>query len=1347
MAFETPQRPSLPGAFLQTPAAPRIPPPAFQLVSRPPQQQNTSTSQQIGRPGEAPARPEAPKDVTPSDRARDTINESLTREKATPPLDEYLSQGYSSEYEINSTGAWTPFQRTRTYRFPNQIFDQYNRAELSTGMGLFAELNHAWVSIDNALYLWDYTVPNPQLVGFEEQSNNITAVTLARPKEGVFLPSITHLIVVATTAEIFLLGLGKEASQNGGEQLALFQTGMAVSIKGLNVSAIASSTKSGRIFFGGTTENHVYELQYQNEERWFLGRCVKKNHTFGWSASFTPSFAIRQRPTEYVEQMVVDDTRSLLWTLSSESAIRCFHMTPDGGLNLTINCSSSRIYENVSHILPASQNFNSRNRIVSISTISGEEGLRFHLVAVTQNGYRIFLSATRPGGWGFSSDASSPPTSMGAQHVKLPPAEDQGSRNSQLENTGRLLQYTSSASLPTRAATRYAPGYFFFLDSRSDRVCITTIDPGLLPRRMTESQPPRSRENTMWVDLGGRAEYMGQCQVYEPPFREPQGFANELAVQFDKKPVEVAILTNNGVHVLRRRRLVDSFAQVYREGGGDEGRTGELRKMVRVYGREETLTTALAVACGLGVEFANDVDAVQVRDPDVLAFARTAFIELGGKPTVTETLDPKNPIDTVKPSPRHDAIATFVSRILRSTWKTLIAKEQRTSTGIYSVVSSIPMEKLRMTAQNLASLSDFFKTNRNFIDGLSGPDETRAATRQEEVALQGENRALNCLVKLVEKAIEALNFVQMMFEERVEELLPLLAEPTRPLFLRLTYEALFTSEEGFKIAKELVKAIVNRNIAKGSNVETVAETLRRRCGQFCSADDVVIFKAQELLKRATEAGGDSEYGRNLLNESLILFQSIAGSLPWDYLESTVKQYTALQFFAGALELILRITQSHDPTGEAEAYVRDGMPGEDGRKTYYDYRQQCYDLVHDVVNTVDQISTTIQGRQSLTGRRKDEAYDIIATSNDRIFLTNLYDWYLSQGWTDRLLATDSAFIVPYLEKKEQTDPAHADLLWQYYSGKRRPHDAARVQLQLAKSGFHFSLAKRIGYLSQANTNVQTQVPGANRRNLQILRSELTEFLDVANLQDDLLQRLRSESRLVGEERIQVLGELDGPVQSATELYNKYLHALPYHDLNLLLYAIADYRLSTDIATAWELYLETLENEASADSSVAPWELIANSVRDLYPRLISSSPVYFPLIVLLPRLLRRDHTAYRAEGAPQHWILELFLSLSPPLTYESIFAVLETMYYSNEAPFVGAAKRELAAEIVALVGLWYERSLASIGRGGVGAEALMGGREEWNRVEELCQKMIEERVLGQEERGVVRRVREGVGRYGW
>jgi nuclear pore complex protein Nup155 len=158
------------------------------------------------------------------------------------------------------------------YTIPDRIFEQYNRAQVSTSMGLFAELNHAWVTIDNALYLWDYTHPNPQLVGFEGQPNSINAVKLARPRSGVFLPSITHVLVISTTAEVFLLGLGCETSTGGTKSVTLYQTGMSTSIRGLDINVIASSETTGRIFFAGSTDNEIHELTYQQEERWFQGR-------------------------------------------------------------------------------------------------------------------------------------------------------------------------------------------------------------------------------------------------------------------------------------------------------------------------------------------------------------------------------------------------------------------------------------------------------------------------------------------------------------------------------------------------------------------------------------------------------------------------------------------------------------------------------------------------------------------------------------------------------------------------------------------------------------------------------------------------------------------------------------------------------------------------------------------------------------------------------------------------------------------------------------------------------------------------------------------------------------------
>ncbi len=78
----------------------------------------------------------------------------------------------------------------------------------------------------------------------------------------------------------------------------------------------------------------------------------------------------------------------------------------------------------------------------------------------------------------------------------------------------------------------------------------------------------------------------------------------------------------------------------------------------------------------------------------------------------------------------------------------------------------------------------------------------------------------------------------------------------------------------------------------------MAEGLRRKCGSFCSSDDVIIFKAQENLKKAADSGANAERGRILLNDSLRLFEQVAKSLSFENLTSTINKYIQLEFYAG-----------------------------------------------------------------------------------------------------------------------------------------------------------------------------------------------------------------------------------------------------------------------------------------------------------------------------------------------------------------------------------------------------------------------------------------------------------------
>lgn len=208
--------------------------------------------------------------------------------------------------------------------------------------------------------------------------------------------------------------------------------------------------------------------------------------------------------------------------------------------------------------------------------------------------------------------------------------------------------------------------------------------------------------------------------------------------------------------------------------------------------------------------------------------------------------------------------------------------------------------------------------------------------------------------------------------------------------------------------------------------------------------------------------------------------------------------------------------------------------------FYEKRRGCYDLVFKVIEAVDrayaaQGAVQQDGVVSQLTRRKREAYEQINNSDDEVFQNYLYDWYLSKGWSDRLLEISSSYVVDYLRRSCEADLAHADLLWRYYAHYSDFLSAAEVQFQLAKSSLKLSLEKRIEYLSRAKANASTRMTGfsestvRNRQSRQELLRNISDYLDIANIQDDILQKIRNDPRLQGSRKEEVVAELDGPIQ--------------------------------------------------------------------------------------------------------------------------------------------------------------------------------------------------------------------------
>ncbi|KXL44642.1 hypothetical protein M433DRAFT_155581 [Acidomyces richmondensis BFW] len=1310
-ATATPQRP-LPGGFVNTPApvpAPTIFAPQAASLRQHPQPPVTDNGS--AQSGNAPG-------LSSIERAAKTINATLAAEARFPELESYIGQGMSGDYDLPSNAAWEPFQKVKMYDLPPPVVAQSNQSTSALHMGVFPALAHCWVIIDNCLYLWDYTVPNAELIGFEEQPNPITHVQLTTPKPGIFVKDITHLIVVATTHQMMLLGVAATATSTGAKSVSLYNTRMTIPTSGLNVGQIRGSKKTGRIFFIESQTEDIYEFQYQQDEGWFRGKCARICHTRS-QYDFTPIKTITSifhKPSKMnaLEQLVIDDTRDLMYTLSDADEIKIWSIKDQ--IRLVLARPLSSLLQNTGHFTGKTDLLYGPNvHIRSISAIPATEAAKLSLMATTNTGCRLYLSATR--GYGIQADAQNPPSSMQILHITFPPKDPSAPSTIPLQS-GQTAMATYGGTIGNvdtqsrmldglRGATRIPPGYFLaFQDdlggsTRKDKVFCSATDFARLKNPQDTTAPSaRYAEFGQWLTLPAEAT---TALLITPDFAASDtttGFGNELAVQFDQTSAEIAIMTHSGVQTIRRRRLVDVFATMMRTSSTDEeGREGDIKRFIRTYGRGETAATALAVACGQGLDVPQDNAGRlnSVTDPDVLEGARKAFIEQGGKPeyNANAILDrTADPIDSVRPSPRHEGLALYISRLVRSIWPAKIITELAKPGEPPKLISTVRLEKLRDVQKDLNTLSDFLERNKSFIEGLAGPQAlSRVGNRQEEIALQGEHRAMNSLVQLISSIVEGIAFALVLFDERIEEILAALSEDSRKKAKELRFEDLFVSPSGRDLAKELVKAIVNRNIANGSNVDTVAEALRRRCGSFCSADDVVIFKAQEQVKRASVAGSQSEAGRVLLNESERLFTKVAGSLRDEVLHWAVSQYVEMAFYAGAIQLCLSVANERDRAKRALAWIKDGCPDRDERKEAHEMRQRCYDLVFATIEALDQATAQLaedydNGPFSLAAKRRNEAYDVINASDDAVFQASLYDWYIANGLAERLLDIDTSNVVDYLKRKAEIDRVHADLLWRYYSHHNNYLQAAATQLSLAKSYFDLSLAERIEYLSRARTNASTRqsVLFNTRQSKQQLLREISDLLDIANIQSDLLQKFKADPRLQGEKRDEVLYllEHDG-ILPIGDLFNQYSDQAEYYDINLMIYQVSDHRNPLDIRTTWELLVSSTHDRALAEGTI-PWERVGEKVREM-GRKLGCADATFPIQLLLPAM-EKYALQPQEYPIPQTWAVDLFLELD--IAYETMLPVLEQIYYGNEQPFVGSKRKVIAGHMVYVMKQWVEES---------------------------------------------------------
>jgi len=420
--------------------------------------------------------------------AASLVLSQLRRDEQVPELGEQLKEGragagahhYFLYPYLTEWGAQFVYQKI--VPTPSAIVDRFHTLEFVSMMGLLPEINHAWLSIDSQLFLWQYSgsaasAGQAPFVSYDDLDQVVVCVGLAPPREGIFKEVVKYVLVVATPVEVILLGVTFQNDDLDHGSIHLRTTPFSVSTDNINMVKIVG-TKHGRILMAGN-DGCLYEIVYDGPVLGVIGsliggihpnKCRKLNHSASVVGSVVPGFlkslgGLAQPQTELVD-LVVDDMRNILYTLSKSGCIDVYDLGYHGeglalvGTRKNVFKLAQKACENAArdyHSAPEARLFNDGHGFsaVSLHVVPPTESRTVHAVVVNNAGFRFYLSTQTPITRGYYSyyataksatnESFSRPADLWLVHVRPPPGPD-------------LWSALSSSSQP-HAPDGYAPGY------------------------------------------------------------------------------------------------------------------------------------------------------------------------------------------------------------------------------------------------------------------------------------------------------------------------------------------------------------------------------------------------------------------------------------------------------------------------------------------------------------------------------------------------------------------------------------------------------------------------------------------------------------------------------------------------------------------------------------------------------------------------------------------------------------------------------------------------------------------------------------------------------------------------
>ncbi|OQR96059.1 nuclear pore complex protein [Achlya hypogyna] len=1214
-------------------------------------------------------------------------------------------------FEPYSAGAWSPqlVHKHKILPYPSVIASAYDAMASSSFSGLLQELHHAWVSVDNTLFLWDYTRDNRVTV-FEGMEQVICAVGVAVPIPGVFKPFVKHVLVVATASEMRLLAVLPEADGS----IRLGASKLSISTDDCIVRKIVSTT-DGRIFFGGS-DGALHEFVYDAEEGMLhqLGikrKCRKESHAQSY-AQFLPSFfrtfAGAGDATGRVVDLQVDHERRILYVLQEPAFLSVYDLGTEAGADITLVTSKNLEAEAARFCQRNQRNLTSCPEprlfattsvsLTSLSIVARDESSSIHVIAVSATGIRFYLSTFSPG---FLSSALKRPAGLDLVHIRLPPPTASLDDAPDYHRTEGLSPALLPGKSPSQVhAAYYRHGVFLAVNGgpdEYDQVLGLTKD---LTARHTQdanaSMKVLMRESISCDSCQGKVSAVEEFQpagttplpaassvVNDNGKRSrsssllvntdaPPAMLHELVTQVVEPVRHFLVLTNAGLHIFKKVRPID---QLFRVLHATKDVKKQLAHFVKCFGHAETCAMLFAIACGaLAAQDAlwtEPSGSSMKSDDHIVAMAMQAIFDFGGAPNVSAGGQPQSNhrfvmTDDMGMSAHHDGLVLFVARLLRPLWAgpTVAAPLERVRNVLFRLQQVLETHyRTALASHGAAEPSAANALTRQLVALVQ--EATPAAVRQDN-AVRAEQASIRCLYLFASRAIQVLSLV--------------LLAPTPGLPLSLP--DLVTTTAGWDALKGLLSRLT------AGHKEALVASLRTQCPLFFKDTDAAACHGYQQLDAAASCATVEDRTACLV-ASLNHFKLAAKS--WKTaahvldLEAICASYFTLGYLDGIVALAFA-TAPHFPTDD------------DSRRICYGYVVQCVQFFSQKATEDGSVCaappvewTSPEAREACLAYLLEKLLAV----PDSYFHSVLYTWLYTHDERARLIALPGAkhraSVEAFLQAKDQ------DLLVQMYLVADRYVDAAHVLWSRATSSMdRRPIAERIDLISRA----KSILAAANDPAATAALHEVTETLQVLTLQLHIHTELAATLPATDAE---VLGST---IVAVSPLYNDY--AAKYRLWPECLRILCTCH-SEDVATIellWKRLLYSLIPLSVANDTFNQWLRTACEAVDVTPKttehlehaswmshvqaqVLGLKELFpsktFPVELLVHEIEHAWMWYKKTTGVqtPRPWIAPLFLEAG--VSYAALFGAYLALFQKPAAP---AWRLHLLEGLYQLVGHWLD-----------------------------------------------------------